>query len=966
MDTEDDVSYYTIDSYNDMLANSECNFNIFHMNIRSFCKNSDELCVFLEQLSSKPDVLVLTETWFSCDLMVELEGYCGYHTYRMDRRGGGVSVYVKAKYKSIPIPRWTFIVESHEICSVNIDLNGTNVIVYGIYRPPDRNILTFVSDIAGLFTDFKRDDHVFIVGDLNVDIISPTPAGEEFLSACFTSTFLPLINVPTHVSNNVSSCLDHIWYNKLCNVRSGAFDVDITDHYIIFSSVQLPCGGDQFFTKLFRDHSRTSLDAMNVELQRFVPDFDYILANVQDDVNVDDLVHMFTTQLYGIYNRCCHIRSKRISYNRYLKPWITDNLLSCIRRKHYLYRLFKRGELTFDYYNAFKNQVTKLIRRVKLKYYSDKFKSNFSDSSATWKTVNSLIGKKKKKSVCPLKILSNDRLLTEPIEIANCLNDFFANIGSQLDSSIPQTDSHALHFLGDRSENSFFIRPVLGKDVRGVIDNFKSNSCPLYGLPTFILKCYAHVLCDTIAELFNVSVRTASFPSILKISRIIPLFKSGIDTVPSNYRPISILSDFSKIFERLMYVQLSSYIDSHRILCNAQFGFRKNSSTSDAIIEFLDSAFQTLNAKRVIVAVLLDFSKAFDTVKHNILLDKLEHLGVRGHALGWFRTYLSGRSQYVSLDDVNSSSSPITMGVPQGSILGPLLFLLYINDMSHSSRKLKFVHFADDTTVFHSGSDINDVIAEINSELLCVRDWLHCNRLSLNVGKTSYMVFTDRKVQDNITDLCIADISVQRVSEAKFLGVVIDENLNFKHHVSSVAKAVSRSIGIMNRISYLIPLRIRKILYYSMIFSRVIYGVVAWGGSGSCNASTMEKLLRRARRSVARSEVNVDELTSDLLTFKSIYEYFTAIKLYKIVKMEHHQYFHQIFRDLTPSHNHDTRFSSGDNYNVPHFAKTKCHSSFLFRSIGIWNRLTENTKASQNLISFKRSLKRELLQSQVL
>jgi len=952
-------TYYSVDSYNHMVANSKRNFTVFHHNIRSFYRNSDELFIFLEQLSSKPDVLVLTETWFSREVVVDIDGYSAYHTFRTERRGGGVSVYVKAEFKSVSIPQWTFIGDYYEICSVNVECNRSSFVIYGVYRPPDRCVHRFVDDIKGLFVGSGKNNHVFLVGDVNIDIIKPTPSGEEFLTTCYASSFLPLVNVPTHVTGNVSSCLDHIWYNKLCDVRSGAFDIDITDHYIVFVCLDLQYERDGLFTKYFRDHSATSLHTLSVELESFSARFSEFLDSVPENSDIDHLFNLFIRELYEIYHRICPIRSKRISYNRYLKPWISDDLLSCIRRKHNLYRLYRNGETTFDYYNFYKNQVTNLIRRAKRKYYSNKFESSFSNASATWKTVNSLIGRKRK-STGSLNLLSNNSLLSRPIDVANCFNEYFVNVGKRLDNDIPLSGVHALDFMGERVTDSFFVKPVTGGEVCREINNLKSNSCPLYGIPTHILKCNGRLLCYCVSKLFNISIQTAKFPSPLKISRVTPLFKAGDRTIVSNYRPVSILSDFSKIFEKLMCVQLTSFIESREILCNNQFGFRKNASTSDAIIEFLDTAYQTLNSKRVIISVFLDFSKAFDTVKHDVLLSKMDHMGVRGHALGWFKTYLSGRSQYVSIDEVNSTFSSIDMGVPQGSVLGPLLFLLYINDMYRSSVKLKFVHFADDTTVFHSGIGVDEVISDINTELLNVRDWLHSNRLSLNIGKTSFMIFSDKNEQ-NTLDVCIAGVNIQRVNVARFLGVVIDEKLNFRQHVCTVAKTVSKSIGVLNRLAYLVPPRIRKMLYYSLVFSRVIYGVVVWGRSGLGNISIMEKLLRRARKCVARSDTGIGVITSDFLTFNYIYEYFTAIKLYKIVKLNHHPYFHELFRSLTPTHGHVTRFRSRDNYNLPHFVKTKCQSSFLFQSINVWNGLTDSTKSSQNLASFKRNLKSELL-----
>ena len=245
--------------------------------------------------------------------------------------------------------------------------------------------------------------------------------------------------------------------------------------------------------------------------------------------------------------------------------------------------------------------------------------------------------------------------------------------------------------------------------------------------------------------LFDNSLSEGIFPECFKTAKIINIFKPGNSNSIANYRPISMVPFLSKMFEKLMCARLDSYLKSNNILCINQFGFRKNSHTSDAIIEFLDYVYSSLDEKQSNIAVYLDFSRAFDTVKHEILMSRLQHNGIRGVMLNWFKSYLSNRKQYVSVKNSSSSMSNITLDVPQGSVLGPVLFLLYINDMHRSSDHSRFVHFADATTVFASDNGINNVHASVNRELVGVDNWLKTNRLSLNVSKTSYMIISNQK-----------------------------------------------------------------------------------------------------------------------------------------------------------------------------------------------------------------------------
>ena len=286
----------------------------------------------------------------------------------------------------------------------------------------------------------------------------------------------------------------------------------------------------------------------------------------------------------------------------------------------------------------------------------------------------------------------------------------------------------------------------------------------------------------------------------MTIAKVIPLFKSGDTSLVSNYRPISILPLFSKIIERLMYNRLISFINKFKLLYIFQFGFRLDHSPDQALIYLVDKISNALENGEYVIGLFLDFSKAFDTVNHDILLSKMECYGIRGIALNWFKSYLSCRQQYVKYNDVESSKANISCGVPQGSILGPILFLLYINDLAYVSKKIFSLFFADDSNMFISGKDPNELIEVMNDELITILDWLRANRLSLNIDKTHYIIFKKPRSKLILNrQLYIDNHTIDRVTCSKFLGVFIDQNLSFNEHIMYIKGKIARGIGILNK-----------------------------------------------------------------------------------------------------------------------------------------------------------------------
>ena len=332
----------------------------------------------------------------------------------------------------------------------------------------------------------------------------------------------------------------------------------------------------------------------------------------------------------------------------------------------------------------------------------------------------------------------------------------------------------------------------------------------------------------------------------MKLAKVVPIFKKGQKDSMNNYRPISLLPSLSKILERLVYTRTFKFINNCNVLFDSQFGFRKKHTTTHALLTFIDKVAHAIDDVSHTVGVFLDFSKAFDTINHNILLYKLCHYGIRGIALEWFRDYLSNRKQFVNINGHESHSKLISCGVPQGSILGPLLFILYINDLQNSSQILSFIFFADDSNLFLSHRDPHTLIDTMNNELKLVQAWIHANKLSLNVDKTHYMLFSNSlKLLPN--HIMINGINLLQVEYTKFLGLYIDNDLSWKSHINYLSKLLSRNTGILNKLKYYFPTNIVLSIYSTLISPYLNYGSLAWG---NCTKVLLDKLFLIQKRAI--------------------------------------------------------------------------------------------------------------------
>ena len=771
--------YYTLNDYIS-LPNDVQNFCVLNYNIRSFNANSTTFESFIDFFNIKHDCIVLTETWNTESNIdfCKIEGYSSSHTYRQNSRGGEVSIFCSDHLSISKCETLSRTDETIESCAVQLVSRGIRMIIIGIYRPPSGNIMDFITALEFLLININLDTNfVILAGDLNINLTNVNCENFLLLSSTLSSMhFLPLITKPTRFSpgdfDSTPTTLDHIWVNSSFQSKSGIIYYDVTDHMPCFYHCKLPT--DIHSTDKIKIQTRPFTEQ---NLQNFIYELTMInWDNLLDYNDIDLSLNAFMHHLNQIYVRNFPMKTKFLSYKRMNNPWITPNVKHLINKKSEHFNLYRRGLITKQTNNQFKNKLNKDIKNAKSSYFLDKLEQHKNDSKRSWNILRQLSGRVKSREEI-IQLLNGDDVLTDKKDIANKFSDFFASIALDLDNNLPISQVSPYTNI-ENNPRTFFIYPVTATELENIVSNLKITKTELNQMPVKLFKAISNYISEPLKNLINLSFSSGNFPKSLKLARITPIFKKGDKNNSSNYRPITSLPFISKIYERCMTNRLISFINKYSLFSNSQYGFRNNLSTQDALLDLTETIYNSLNNKKYQISIMIDLKKAFDSVNNNILLKKLELYGIRGMGLSWIQSYLADRVSYVALGKVKSNLHTTNIGIPQGSIIGPILFLIYINDLPKTSNKFHTTLFADDTTFSLSDDNYDTMVTTLNSELTKVENWTNANRLTINVTKTEMLFFSNRPIINiNNNQIILDNQFLNYTNSCTFLGVILDDKL---------------------------------------------------------------------------------------------------------------------------------------------------------------------------------------------